>query len=125
MSEVVSHPSFRQIPDCLLPLVTDEAREEYATIARIMFDSGRMTMSSHRSLSAYAMMFDSIIRRSKEGIIVNASSFHQLETFKRRLKIDDFERPVASAKDASQNKFARNGFSARNRRSGARDRGQR
>ena len=51
---VVAHPGFRKIPDCLFPLRTKEAKREYNTLARVLFDAGHMTVAKHRALSSYA-----------------------------------------------------------------------
>jgi hypothetical protein len=47
--KVVAHPAFREIPACLFALRSEQAQKEYDTIARMLFDAGRLTAVSHRA----------------------------------------------------------------------------
>jgi hypothetical protein len=112
---VVAHPAFRRVPECLFPLVTDKAKSEYNAIARMLFNAGRLSMASHRTLCSYAMQFDTIIRNTEAGKPIRAHSFTQMDRARAQLKLDDLDSPIAAPEDAPTNKFAAAGFSARRR----------
>ncbi len=112
-ARVVAHPSFREVPKCLFPLSTQEGQAEYDTIARVMFDGGRLTLGAHRSLSSYAMQFDVITKTSREGRPIRGLWFAQLDKARKELALDDLDKPIAAPANAPANKFARTGFSNR------------
>jgi len=112
---VVAHPSFRQIPPCLFPLSTDEAKREYDTISRALFHAGRLTLDMHRTLSSYAIQFDTITKASTEGKQVRGSWFVQMDKARAGLKLDDLDKPIAAPQDAPTNKFTVAGFASRRR----------
>jgi len=118
---VVAHPAFRRVPECLFPLVHDKAKREYDSIARLLFNSGRLTMATHRDLCSYAMQFDVITRNSEAGKPIRAHSFVQMDRSRVRLKLDDLDTPIAAPEDAPVNKFSGAGFSARRRQAIRRD----
>lgn len=111
---VVAHPAFRRIPDPLFPL-TGEGREEYDRLARLLFNAGRLTLETHRQLSSCAVQFDNIHRAAAEGQIMSASMFTQYETARRRLGLDDLDKPIAAPEAAPTNKYAGVGFANRRR----------
>lgn len=115
MSEekVVAHPAFREIPKCLFPLQTEAAQKEYDTIARVLFDAGRLMLGTHRALSSYAMQFDTITAAAASGKQVRGSWFAQLDKARNELRLDDIDKPIAAPQGATVNKFARNGFASR------------
>ncbi|MCR5875159.1 hypothetical protein LRS10_13755 [Phenylobacterium sp. J426] len=112
---VVAHPAFREIPRCLFPLSTDEARGEYDTVARMLFDAGRLTAGAHRTLSSYAMQFDAITKAAAEGKQVRGSWFANLDKARSQLGIDDIDKPIAAPREAPTNRYARVGFAHRRR----------
>jgi phage terminase small subunit len=112
---VVAHPGFRKIPDCLFPLRTKEAKREYNTLARVLFDAGHMTVAKHRALSSYCMQFDNISAAPSEGKTIRGSWVAQMDKARNSLGLDDLDKPVASPADAKTNKFARAGFASRRR----------
>jgi len=110
---VVAHPAFRQVPACLFPLKSQEAKSEYDKFARVLFERGRLTLNAHSALSSYAMQFDNITRAAAEGRPIRGAAFIQLDKARKELKLDDIDKPIAAPKDASANKFARTGFANR------------
>jgi hypothetical protein len=112
---VVAHPAFRRIPECLFPLVSDKAKTEYNSIARMLFNAGRLTLGTHRVLCSYAMQFDVITRNAEAGKQIRAHSFVQMDRARAQLKLDDLDSPIAAPEDAPVNKFSAAGFSARRR----------
>lgn len=114
--KVVAHPAFRDIPACLFPLGTAEARKEYDTLARLLFDAGRMTLAHHRSLSSYAMQFDAIQRAAAAGDKIRGVAFVTMDKVRKELPLDDISKPIAASREAPVNRFALCGFSSRGRR---------
>lgn len=109
---VVAHPAFREIPKCLFTLKTSEAQSEYDALARALFDKGKLTLGVHRSLSSYAMQFDTITAASAEGKQVRGSWFAQLDKARNELRLDDIDKPIAAPAGAPSNKFSRVGFAS-------------
>ena len=112
---VLAHPSFREIPKCLFALRSKEAKAEYDTLARAMFEAGRLTLDKHRALSSYAMQFDMITRTGVEGKAIPAYAFTYLDRTRNSLGLDKLEQPIAAPASAPVNKFARTGFANRRR----------
>lgn len=112
---VVAHPAFRQVPKCLFPLKQEAAQAEYDTLARMLFDAGRLTLAAHRALSSYAIQFDTITAAASEGKQVRGSWFAQLDKARKELGLDDIDKPIAAPAGAPVNKFARVGFAGRRR----------
>ena len=113
---VIALPGFREIPKSLFPLKTAEAQSEYDTLARILFERGRLTIGAHRALSSYAAQFDSItVANTTPGKQTRASWFAQLDKARRELGLDDLDKPIASPAGAAPNKFAGVGFAGRRR----------
>ena len=108
--KVIAHPAFREIPACLFALRSEQAQKEYDTIARMLFDAGRLTAVSHRTLSSYAVQFDNITLAAAEGRPTRGNWFIQLERTRNALKLDDLDQPIAAASSAPVNKYARIGF---------------
>lgn len=79
----------------------------------MLFDAGRMTIGAHRALCSYAMQFDAINRTADEGRAIAASAFVQLDKARTALGLDDLDKQIAAPDGATENKFARAGFSAR------------
>ncbi len=113
--KVLAHPSFREIPKCLFPLQAEEAKAEYDTLARAMFEAGRLTLDKHRALSSYAMQFDMIMRTGVEGKAIPAYAFANLDRTRNSLGLDQLEQPIAAPASAPVNKFAHTGFAHRRR----------
>lgn len=112
---VLAHPSFREIPKCLFPLSTKEAKQEYDKIALMLFDAGALTAGKHRQLSIYAMQFDIVHRYPSEGKMLKAANFVQLQKALADLRLDEIDKPIAASETARTNKFALCGFAARGR----------
>lgn len=107
---VVAHPAFREVPKCQFTLRTTEAQAEFDTLARMLFDAGRLTAALHRVLSSYAMQFDTITAASAEGKQVRGSWFAQLDKARSQLGLDDLDQPIAAPRSARANRYARTGF---------------
>lgn len=114
-ASVVALPGFREIPACLFPLSTEKGQAQYDTLARTLFERGRLTMGVHHALSSYAMQFDNITAATANGKQVRASWFAQLDKARKELGLDDFEKPIAAPQGAPANKFAGVGFAGRRR----------
>jgi len=112
---VVAHPAFRDIPKCIFPLRTAEAAAEYDTLARMLFDAGKLTIGAHRALSSYAIQFDNITDATTSGKQPRGSWFAQLDKARSELRLDDIDKPIAAPANAPANKYARNGFPSRRR----------
>ena len=112
---VLAHPSFREIPKCLFALRSKEAKAEYDTLARAMFEAGRLTLDKHRALSSYAMQFDILTRTGVEGKAIPAYAFTHLDKTRNSLGLDQLEQPIAAPASAPVNKFAHTGFANRRR----------
>ncbi|WP_046869284.1 hypothetical protein [Microvirga massiliensis] len=112
---VLAHPSYRAIPDCLFPLFTEAARKEYDTLARLLYDAGHLTADKHRSLSSYVAQFDNVHRAVADGKQIRASTFVQMDKARAALGLDDLDKPIAAPESAPINKFARAGFACRRR----------
>ncbi len=114
-TSVVAHPSFREIPKSLFPLRTDAAQTEYDTLARTLFERGRLTLATHRALSSYAMQFDTITAAAANDKQIRGSWFNQLDKARKELGLDEIDKPIASSASAPTNKFAHVGFAGRRR----------
>ena len=112
---VVALPSFREIPKSVFPLRTDAAQAEYDTLARTLFERGKLSLAAHRALSSYAAQFDNITVASTTGKQVRASWFTQLDKARKELGLDEIDKPIASSASAPTNKFAHVGFAGRRR----------
>jgi hypothetical protein len=113
---VLAHPAFREIPSCRLPLTTDESKTEYDSIARLLFNAGRLTLDRHVALSMYASMFDQIHIAAAVGRPARASWWVQMDRARRVLDLDDLDKPIAAPHGASTNRYAGCGFAARRRK---------
>lgn len=107
---VVAHPAFREIPKCLFPLKASEAQSEYDTLARMLFDAGRLTVGAHRDLSSYAAQFDAITNATAAGRPMRGSWFANLDKARSKLALDDLDKPIAAPEHAPRNKYADVGF---------------
>lgn len=112
---VVAHPSLREIPKCLFPLKSKKAKDEYDTLARMIFDAGQMTASKHRQLSTYAAQFDVIHSYPDEGKMLKAANFIQLDKALKALKLDEIDKPVGIPQGQAASKYALCGFASRRR----------
>ena len=112
---VLAHPSFREIPKCLFPLQAEESKAEYDTLARAMFEAGRLTLDKHRALSSYVMQFDMITRTGVEGKAIPAYAFAHLDKMRNSLGLDQLDHPIAASASAPVSKYARAGFANRRR----------
>ena len=83
------------------------------SLARVLFDAGRLTIGAHRSLSSYAMQFDTITKAAASGKQVRGSWFAQLDKARKELGLDDLDRPIAAPQGARVNRYARTGFANR------------
>ncbi len=111
--KVVAHPGYREIPACLFPLTSDEAKAEYDRLARVLFDAGRMTLGKHSALSAYAMQFDTMQTIARSGKVVKGLHFEQLARALKTLDLDATDSPIAAPSTAAVNRYARFGVSRR------------
>src|SRR5215204_588574 len=111
---VVAQRSLREIPACRLQLRSEAARREYDSLARVLFDAGRLSLEVHVHLSMYASMFDAItIGIAAGGTQVRASWYTQMYRALRALRLDDINKPATAPESAPVNKFARVGFAGR------------
>jgi hypothetical protein len=81
----------------------------------MIFNAGRMTLATHRSLCSYAMQFDVITRNAAQGKPVRAHAFVQMDKARAQLRLDELDKPIAAPENQAPNKFAGAGFSARRR----------
>ena len=110
-----AHPPLGVIPTCRLPLQSEEARQEYDTIARVLLDAGRFGLEAHMRLSLYASLHDNITTAVAEGKQLRASWFTQMQRALSALKLDELERPPAVPEEVRPNPYAHCGFAARRR----------
>lgn len=113
--KVVALPGYREIPACLFPLKTDEAKAEYDRLARMVFDAGQMTVGKHSALCAYIVQFDSVTATTLQGKIPRAAHVEMLVRSLKRLGLDGLDKPIAAPAGAAVNKFARVGLPNRRR----------
>ncbi len=107
------HPPLSEIPACRLPLRSEEARREYATIGRALLDAGRWGLETHIRLSVFASMFDTITNAVLEGKPVRASWFTQMQRALSALRLSELEKPPTPPQEAQPNRYAICGFAVR------------
>jgi len=112
-ADVLAHPGFRKFPACLYPLSSDEGRKEYATVGRVLYNLGYLTLDKHRALSEYAAQVDALHNAIAKDLPIRASRFDQIKRARKALGLDELDKPIAAPEDAPPNKFSRAGFSAR------------
>ncbi|KMO34314.1 hypothetical protein [Methylobacterium aquaticum] len=113
--KVVALPGYREIPACLFPLKTDEAKAEYDRLARMVFDAGQMTVGKHSALCAYIVQFDGVTDAALQGKPPKGSHVENLIRSLKRLDLGGLDKPIAAPAGASVNKFARVGLPNRRR----------
>jgi hypothetical protein len=112
---VVAHPAFRDVPECLIPLDTEKGQAEYDMLVGLLYHAGRLNADTHRALSAYAAQFDTIILRKQRGEALRASAFTNLSKERKKLGLDELDKPIAAPEGARVNRYARCGFANRGR----------
>lgn len=110
-------PDTQDIPPCLVPLQTLNALTEYATLARLLSQVGRLTPDTQRALSEYAAQFDGLHVSLARGMPIRPSRFDQLRRARKALRLRDLETQALSQpqQEPTPNKFAIHGFASRNR----------
>jgi hypothetical protein len=102
--------------ECLYPLQSIEAQEEYSTLAQLLFKADRLTIDAHRTLSEYAAQFDALHISLARGLAIRPSRFDQLKRARKALRLRDLEEPAPAPEEPPRvNKFARCGFANRPR----------
>lgn len=112
-TNVVAHPGFQSLPAPQFALTTEKAIKRYDEICRLLWQSGRLSLDSHMTLSAYAKIVDQIAKIEETGASPRASWFISLRHAQRELKLDDLDTPIAAPKEASLNRFSRFGKAGR------------
>jgi hypothetical protein len=101
-------------PQCLLPLQTEEARTEYATLAQLFAQAGKLTPDAHRTLSEYAAQFDGLHVSLARGLPVRPSRFDQLRRARKALRLRDLEAALIEPQEPARvNRYANCGFANR------------
>jgi hypothetical protein len=114
--EIISGPTVRDMLECLYPLQSIEAQEEYSTLAQLLFKADRLTIDAHRTLSEYAAQFDALHISLARGLAIRPSRFDQLKRARKALRLRDLEEPAPAPEEPPRvNKFARCGFANRPR----------
>jgi hypothetical protein len=100
---------------CFFPLHTQDARQEYRTIAETLVRAGRMDVHNHRLLSSYVAQLDNIIVAQQQKRQIRGSWFAQMDRARNKLKLHELERHLQPVIERPPNKFAHCGFSNRSR----------
>jgi hypothetical protein len=112
---IVTLPIFHQVPECLFPLRSKAGRKEYETLARLLFERGRLTAEAHRVLSSYALQFENIQLLMRSNKPVSANLYISLDRRRREIGLNDLDKPIAAPEGSAPNKFAGTGFASRRR----------
>lgn len=107
---VLAGPGFREMPECSMPLESAAAKEQYGKFCRILFDSGRLTITRHAAASTYAYIFDQIQLAKEKKLKPRASWMTQMMVQMRAMDLDGLDTAVAAPAEAPINKFARRGL---------------
>lgn len=107
---VIAGPGYRKIPACKFKLKTKAGREEYNALTRKLFDAGRLDEDAHFNASSAARIVDQIEALEETGKDARASWFTQLRQFRKALKLDGLDAPIAAPVEAPRNRFARRGL---------------
>jgi hypothetical protein len=111
LAKVHAFPTFREIPPATIPL-SRAGQAEYDILARTLFDAGRLTLLTQRSIEALALAKDVVAQRHAEGKPIPASAVTQMNRAIGELKLADVD-PSVTPHAPKANKFAWHGFAAR------------
>lgn len=111
-AQVISGPWLSSIPEPEYPL-NDVGRKKYDDITRWLFDSNKLTTSTHTLASLAGLYHQKLSKMAGEDRAPTASDLTQYRGVIRDLRIAEDAKPIASPGQA--NKFSGSGFA--NRRS--------
>jgi hypothetical protein len=120
LTKVHAFPTFREIPRPTVPL-GQTGQAEYDTLSRVLFDAGRLTLLTQRSIEALAVAKDAITMLHASGKPASARILEQMNRALGDLRLADVD-PTITPREPEKNRFARSGFAAR-RWAANRDRG--
>ncbi len=100
---------------CFFPLRTEDAQQEYRSIAETMERAGRMDVHNHRLLSSYVAQLDNIIVAQQQKRQIRGSWFTQMDRARNKLKLHELENHLQPVIERPPNKFAHAGFASRSR----------
>lgn len=113
--KVLAFKSYRDIPRCIFPLLTEEAQRAYDDVVRGKYESGKLTTGLLHDISSYALQVDNIARAAKTGQQPRGSWSTQLDRARQKIDLDDNRTVIAAPEDAPINRFAHTGFATRRR----------
>ena len=120
LAKIHVFPTFREIPQPTLPLgIVGQA--EYDTLSRVLFDAGRLTLLTQRSIEALAISKDTIAALHTAGKPVPARILEQMNRALGDLRLADVDASLTPHNPA-ENKVRWNGFAARRQAAANRDR---
>ena len=100
---------------CFFPLRTEDAQQEYRSIAETLVRAGRMDVLNHRLLSSYVAQLDNIIVAQQQKRQIRGSWFTQMDRARNKLKLHELENHLQPVIERPPNKFALAGFANRSR----------
>jgi hypothetical protein len=113
--KILAFKSYRDIPKCIFPLLTDAAKQAYDDVVRGKYDAGKLTIGLLHDISSYALQIDNIARAALTGQQPRGSWGVQLDRARQKLDLDDNRTVIAAPSDAPINRFAHTGFASRRR----------
>lgn len=123
--KILAFKSYREIPKCLFPLLTEEGKKAYDDVVRGKYESGKLTLGLLHDISSYALQVDNIARAALTGKQPRGSWSTQLDRARQKLDLDDNRTIIAAPSEAPINRFAHSGFSASRRSFLQADKGRR
>ena len=114
-AKVLAFRSYRDIPACIFPLLTEQGKKAYDDVVRTKFDAGKLTPGALHDISSYALQVDNIARAALTGKPPRGSWSTQLDRARQKIDLDDERTVIAAPESAPINRFANTGFSARRR----------
>ena len=98
---------------CFFPLRTQDAQQEYSSIAETLVRAGRMDVHNRRLLSSYVAQLDNIIVAQQQKRQIRGSWFTQMDRARNKLKLHELEKHLQPVIERPPNKFALAGFANR------------
>jgi hypothetical protein len=111
LAKIHAFPTFREIPPSTVPLGA-VGQAEYDTMSRVLFDAGRLTLFTHRSIEALALAKDTVAMLHAVGKPVSGRLLEQMNRALGDLRLVDVDQSLVPHKPAV-NRFANSGFAAR------------
>lgn len=108
------HPALLQIPEPKFKLEA-EARSEYDTWTRLLFERGLLTTETHSWVSTYALSFEAIVKTQAAGKTPSGAHLKAYNDALIRLEKLNVKVSLTPVKP-EENRFAVNGFPSRLRR---------